>query len=154
MGLDMYLYATKYASDVEWGSDEERQMFRDIVKAANAENYIYSELPALTIDLKVGYWRKANQVHQWFVDVVQEGNDNCAEYYVSREQLQQLRDACVAVKGDKEAAEELLPPSVGFFFGSSEIDEWYWQDIDLTIEIIDKCLQMPDEWSFKYQSSW
>lgn len=154
MGLDMYLYASKYASDAEWHKDEERQVFRDIVKAVNAENYIYSDLPALTIDLKVGYWRKANQIHQWFVDTVQEGNDNCAEYYVSREQLQQLRDACVSVKGDKEAAEEILPPSVGFFFGSSEIDEWYWEDIDLTIEIIDKCLQMPDEWSFKYQSSW
>jgi hypothetical protein len=48
----------------------------------------------------------------------------------------------------------MLPPASGFFFGSLEIDEWYWQDIDTTIETIDTCLQMPDEWSFKYQSSW
>jgi hypothetical protein len=150
----MYLYATKYAADVEWSRDEERQVFRDIVKAANAEKYVYSELPTLTIDLKVGYWRKANQIHQWFVDNVQDGTDNCAEYYVSREKLQELRDLCAQVKGNKETADDMLPPASGFFFGSLEIDEWYWQDIDTTIETIDTCLQMPDEWSFKYQSSW
>jgi hypothetical protein len=48
----------------------------------------------------------------------------------------------------------LLPTQSGFFFGSTEFDEWYWQDVKSTIEIIDKCLKMDDTWSFKYQSSW
>lgn len=26
---------------------------------------------------EVGYWRKANAIHGWFVDNVQKGNDDC-----------------------------------------------------------------------------
>jgi hypothetical protein len=55
---------------------------------------------------------------------------------------------------EKDKAEALLPTQSGFFFGSTEFDEWYWQDVTSTIEIIDKCLKMDDTWSFKYQSSW
>jgi hypothetical protein len=42
----------------------------------------------------VGYWRKANHIHNWFVENVQCGVDNCGSYIVSRDQLVQLRDAC------------------------------------------------------------
>lgn len=45
----------------------------------------------------VGYWRKANHIHKWFVDNVQDGADDCKEYYVSEEKLQQLLDACQQV---------------------------------------------------------
>jgi hypothetical protein len=51
-----------------------------------------------------------------------------------------------------------LPPAEGFFFGSTEIDEWYWQDIDETIEQLTKVLahkQGEHEYlRFIYQSSW
>ena len=156
MGLDMYLYASRYASDAEWRSEDERKLFKDILQAVDGDQFVDKHLPAMTVDLKVGYWRKANQVHQWFVNNVQDGEDNCAEYYVSREKLQELRDLCVAVvkAKDAEKADELLPTTSGFFFGSTEIDEWYWQDVAETIDIIDNCLKMPEEWSFKYQSSW
>jgi len=40
------------------------------------------------------YWRKANEVHKWFVDKVQEGNDDCDEYWVSTENLEELKDRC------------------------------------------------------------
>ena len=46
----------------------------------------------------VAYWRKANQIHNWFVENVQGGNDNCEEYYVSRDQLQDLLDICLEVR--------------------------------------------------------
>ncbi len=36
---------------------------------------------------EIGYWRKANQIHHWFVETVQAGNDDCGLYAVSREQL-------------------------------------------------------------------
>ena len=39
---------------------------------------------------EIGYWRKANQIHAWFVDNVQGGKDDCEEYSVSRSQLGQL----------------------------------------------------------------
>jgi hypothetical protein len=154
MGLDMYLYASKYTSPAEWRPEDERKKFKDILKAIDGEKFVDTDLPSINIDLKVGYWRKANQIHQWFVDNVQDGNDNCAEYYVDRDKLIELRELCKLALKDKDKAKELLPTQSGFFFGSTEIDEWYWQDVNATIEIINRCLEMPDTWTFKYQSSW
>lgn len=154
MGLDMYLYASKYTSPAEWRPEDERKKFNDLLKAIDGEKFVDTDLPSIVVDLKVGYWRKANQIHQWFVDNVQNGEDNCAEYYVDRAKLIELRDLCKLALKDKGKAEELLPTQSGFFFGSTEIDEWYFQDVNLTVEIINKCLEMPDTWTFKYQSSW
>lgn len=43
---------------------------------------------------EVGYWRKANQIHAWFVDNVQNKIDDCGYYEVSKESLKELYDAC------------------------------------------------------------
>ena len=42
---------------------------------------------------EVGYWRKANAIHRWFVENVQDGNDDQKEYRVSEEQMKRLLDA-------------------------------------------------------------
>lgn len=39
---------------------------------------------------EIGYWRKANHIHKWFVDNVQKGEDDCREYIVERNQLGDL----------------------------------------------------------------
>lgn len=46
---------------------------------------------------QIGYWRKANQIHNWFVANVQKGIDNCGYYRVSCKQIQQLKEACERV---------------------------------------------------------
>jgi hypothetical protein len=49
----------------------------------------------------------------------------------------------------------LISPREGFFFGSTEVDEYYWGDIQQTIEIINHVLKnTPDDYNFLYQSSW
>lgn len=51
---------------------------------------------------------------------------------------------------------ELLPAQSGFFFGSTDYDQWYMSDIDYTIEKILKVLKTTDfdkEIVF-YRSSW
>ena len=42
------------------------------------------------VEEEVMYWRKANHIHAWFVKNVQDGIDNCAEYYVSPDNLREL----------------------------------------------------------------
>lgn len=112
-------------------------------------------LDTATLEVQVAYWRKANHIHKWFVDHVQDGNDDCEEYRVSRDQLQLLLDNCKLVLMNKEEAPKLLPRQEGFFFGSYEYDEYYWLDIQDTIEQLEKILnEYPEEWDFKYQSSW
>lgn len=40
---------------------------------------------------EVMYWRKAQDIHNWFVDNVQDGRDDCASYYVDRDNLKELK---------------------------------------------------------------
>ena len=91
--------------------------------------------------IEVGYWRKANAIHKWFVDNVQHGEDDCDYYEVSKEHVNNLLQTCKKVfnngKLDKEAAKMLLPPQTGFFFGSTDIDEGYEQDLSHTISILE-----------------
>lgn len=44
---------------------------------------------------EIGYWRKANQIHDWFVKHCQDGVDDCGYHNeVTKEQLIELRDLC------------------------------------------------------------
>jgi hypothetical protein len=62
-------------------------------------------------------------------------------------------DLCRIVIIDKSKAEQLLPSSSGFFFGNTEYDEWYYNDIQNTIEILEKALEDEDG-DYYYSSSW
>jgi hypothetical protein len=157
MGLDQYLSVSKGLykvgdNDKEYNLNRKiKSMFPEIKEASTTGNLEY-----VHVTFEVGYWRKANAIHQWFVDNCQDGDDDCRKYNVERDELKELLELCKEVKSDHSKAELLLPTSEGFFFGTYEYDEWYFRAIDDTIEIIEKCLKIPDNegWEFYYQSSW
>jgi hypothetical protein len=152
MGLDMYLYKKNYIRTDEFYKEEVRNEV--IVKTGGeVDTKIKPERIKYIVE-EVGYWRKANQIHSWFVRNVQEGNDNCGSYWVSRDTLEELLGLCKEVKEDNSKASELLPSASGFFFGGTEYDEWYFNDIDNTIKIIEECLEDEQADSFEYSSSW
>lgn len=153
MGLDMHLNASRYLSDF---NDADKQKKTEMLKLfPELKVYLAEEVnPIRTVNAEVGYWRKANQIHKWFVDNVQEGEDDCKSYYVSRDQLNELKSLCERVLANHDLAEELLPTGAGFFFGSTEYGEYYFQDLEDTIKIIDKALVLSDDWCFDYRSSW
>lgn len=161
MGLDMYLRASEYVSRNDWSRDENgdildtpNQAFKAIVEAFELENVIdKTGFAGINIDVPMGYWRKANQIHNWFVENVQDGEDNCGSYYVTRDQLEELKELCINVLANKELAEDLLPTGAGFFFGSTTYDEYYYADLNDTIGIITRCLESKFD-GFEYQSSW
>lgn len=104
---------------------------------------------------QAAYWRKANAIHQWFVEHCQAGNDDCGSYEVNREQLVELVRICKAVKQKPElAGPELLPTQEGFFFGDTGYGQWYLEGINETIEQLEKALKDPLQGQFYYQSSW
>jgi hypothetical protein len=147
MGLDMYLNAERYL----WGHEEgDKQISENIGQLIG----LPTDGKVKTITVEAGYWRKSNQIHNWFVANVQEGKDECQDSYVSREQLKELREVCQKVLDNNELAEQLLPTASGFFFGGTEYDQWYFNDIEVTIKIIDNALLMPKQWDFNYRSSW
>ena len=142
MGLDMYLTARVHCADgVEVSG----------VEAAG--------LPVAAVEYDLGYWRKANAIHGWFVDQVQDEVDDCGAYDVSIEQLRALRDVCANVLETRDSS--ALPPTAGFFFGSTDVDESYWDDLRMTVDICNKAEELMNGtthqrrwWRFTYQSSW
>lgn len=110
--------------------------------------------PGIVFD--VGTWRKANAIHRWFVDNVQDGTDDCKEYEVSREQLQELFKICVEIldKRDDKFSEEKLPPGEGFFFGGNDFDDYYYYCVERTLEILSTALSLPEDYDLSYSSSW
>lgn len=162
MGLDMYLEVRNYVSKMDYSDRENPKIkpeFAAMVKATGIKDLTkYSEFSGIQISYPVGYWRKANAIHGWFVENVQNGEDNCEPHYVSREQLAELRDLCKAALKQPAMAGDILPPTQGFFFGGYEIDEWYLKDLEYTVEMIDHVLSVVPEnnrdWSFQYTSSW
>ena len=84
MGLDMYLTKRTWVG-LNYEHNREKGQNRLIING--------KELPINTLkslNFKAGYWRKANHIHQWFVENIQDGNDDCCEYYVPRERLKEL----------------------------------------------------------------
>lgn len=93
---------------------------------------------------EVGYWRKANQIHKWFVENVQGGIDNCDYHEVSKAQLEKLKGTVQLTLNNLDHAETLLPTCDGFFLDSIEYDEHYKADLEHTLKILDKVLKETD----------
>ena len=153
MGLDMYLERKRYLSK------EQR-------KKLKCEGLDVSKVNELIED--VMYWRKANAIHKWFVDNVQDGTDDCKEYWVDPEKLKELYDIVCEVLEAKvkpgkltmvkghEVAESKLPTTQGCFFGTEEYDEYYYQDLENTKKGLEE-LFSDENWGrfdYYYQSSW
>jgi hypothetical protein len=150
MGLDMYLSKKTYVKYWEHKGDDNYEV--KVTKGGNPTKIDPKKVSYVTEE--VGYWRKANQIHDWFVKNVQDGVDDCRNAYVSREKLQELLDICRIVSIDKDKAEDLLPTASGFFFGGTEYDEWYYEQINDTIQILEEGLSDENADEFEYHSSW
>lgn len=172
MGLDMYLEKKTYVKN--WDHTPEENKYEiDIKQGGLKVKHINTEkISEITED--IGYWRKANAIHNWFVNNIQEGNDNCKEYYVPKEKLKKLKEICekvieslekkeinedgIEIKptttfANTEIAKKLLPTTPGFFFGDTEYNEWYLSNLKETIKIINNALECEEE-DIYYSSSW
>jgi hypothetical protein len=146
MGLDMYLNAHQYVSP--YGNEE-------LYAKLNA----IKEMPTLRakgISYEAIYWRKANAIHQWFINNVQKGVDDCGEYTVTRQALDCLMQVCGKVNTDHKCAKLYLPVADGFFFGSQVYDEDYFLEIQRTEHMLNLLLHEADDdsWTFTYRASW
>lgn len=139
MGLDMYLMKRKtfleptYA-DIKFEPSDDTcfviEPFSTVVKGANT----------ITASYEFIYFRKFNMIHKWFVDNIQDGKDDCGEYYAPIEMLEKLMETCNKVLENHELAEELLPTQCGCFFGGTEYDEYYFNKVQYTAEELEKVI--------------
>ena len=121
MGLDMYLTRKVYV-----GAEYEHRKVTGKVEIKVGKEKLNIDFHKISeISEKVGYWRKANQIHSWFVKNVQDGEDNCQEAYVSKEQLEELKSLCEKIINSTK----LVPDKVhnGTSYKGNEVIE-HWED--------------------------
>ena len=163
MGLDIYFYERHYLKgkkgDEDYYPDVRVQEYEDwtgkkwdarIIKNAK---YVVSE---------AGYFRKANQIQGFINDKYAEdynGDINCKDVYLTKNVIMELYDICkelLAIKDKKkfeEVAAEKLPTCSGVFFGSTEYDEYYCEDLKRYIEMVDK-MELDNEYIDYYYHCW
>ena len=81
----------------------------------------------------IGYFRKVNFLVKFF-----DYEENCEDKEITIEEVTDLLERCKEIlkHNSKKKAEALLPTQSGFFFGSTDYDEWYFSDVK---EVRDWC---------------
>lgn len=108
-------------------------------------------------DQKAIYWRKSNFVHRYFTKDWEERGfktDNVTEFPVSKSDLKELLELCKVVLEDHTQALHLLPTMKGFFFGSIDYDDWYFNDIKYTKEELEQVLKEAEDNDEFYYFAW
>jgi hypothetical protein len=90
MGLDMYMEKRNYVKNWKHQSKEERHTFSIKRNGKKVEDIKPDRIKYIVEE--VAYWRKANAIHNYFVEVVAGGGEfkNCGEINVSHEDLKEL----------------------------------------------------------------
>lgn len=155
MGLDIYFHKAKRT---EWERfQNELSDYENLPE--NKQDEV--ENPYRTFNpQEVGYFRKVNFLMSFF-----NYDGNCEYKEIAREELQALRDACEEISemkpikvevhkypyggvtevkeyslADQERCAELLPTQSGFFFGSTDYNEWYFADVKEVFAWVDGVL--------------
>ena len=164
MGLDMYLYREQFVSGWNYSKDADTSLYDTILEATGLERCEGS--PHAMLKVCVAYWSKANAIHGWFVRELAGGVDECQPIHVPIAKLRELRDKAEAMLNvpanfrANVAEKSGLTSQSGFFFGSTDYDDWYIEDMKHTVKQIDAALaSIPadaSDWdySFIYQASW
>ena len=170
MGLDMYLFVEKstYTSHYDLKAHPEKQelvkdFFPKELKTFQDQIFERNFLDK-TERFQIGYWRKANAIHNWIVQNCADGVDECQDIFLSEEKISTLRDLCIKVLDNPQDSANLLPTASGFFFGSQAYDEWYMDEIKYTKDLLDQVLAFLSDreneetpgiyYSILYRASW
>lgn len=174
MGLDMYLEAKKYIGVYKKIKEPYLNVSKKVYYEPEKAYDDFSDIEKVPtkgikyIEYEIGYWRKVNWIHKWFVDNVQGGKDDCQDHYVLGKNLKDLKTLCEELlkNKDENLALEKLPPCSGFFFGFSEPQklnekekqyfwEEYWSSLQETVQILERAINLQKEGlDIYYYSSW
>ena len=93
----------------------------------------------LTEFTEVAYFRKVNFLVDFFGY-----KENLSEVTITREKIELLIKKCKIVLENNELAKDLLPTVPGFFFGSLEYDEDYFESVADVLHEFEKILSDTD----------
>lgn len=146
MGLDIYFYKFKKA---DWKKASELKEAIANEPDDEKANKMIDEANEMLPDIQteIGYFRKVNFLMAFF-----NYEGNCEYKEITRKQLRELKDKCFAVytlkPGDGVMTDEIikkcsetLPTQAGFFFGNTNYDEWYFQEVKEVLEWVSGVLE-------------
>ena len=79
---------------------------------------------------EIGYFRKVNFLIPFFESQLGCEIENLRKIKIDKEDAEELLRRCSAVLDDHSRAKELLPTQEGFFFGSTDYDDYYFEDVE------------------------
>lgn len=149
MGLDMYLEAKRYVAPY----DEHSEPMRHAIGAAIGyvppkvkPGHDASLLEVCGVTVRVGYWRKFGALHRWFVDNVQEGDDNCRPAYVQEDCLRGLQRLCERMIAHSACVTEQV---------SVDRADWGIEELPYTLDILTHAIILQQQgWDIYYRASW
>jgi hypothetical protein len=167
MGLDMYLFSLPKISGMDY--DQIVLANRYLTEPENLQNEMYERVKPhikhfeefgsswTSLFEEIAYWRKANQIHNWFVNTLHyEKDEPCFTVEVTKDQLSELHKLCVRVLKQKEHPATLLPTRPGCYFGNLSYDQYYYREIFETESLLAHFLENFnfDTHYLLYQCSW
>ena len=90
--------------------------------------------------MESAYFRKVNFIYRYFGEKLVD--ESCI---VTKAEIEDIIERCKKVLADHSLAKELLPTCDGFFFGSTDYDNWYFKDVEDCQKQMEKLLEDYDE---------
>lgn len=142
MGLDIRFEKAK-----RHRVEETEERLNEIEKELENANYssvkefdnLKNEYDELNPWKEVAYFRKVNFLLPFF-----EYGENCSRLEIDDYKIDELLFKCKQVLEDHSLAETLLPTQGGFFFGNSEYNDWYFEDVK---EVYDKFSEIAEDFN-------
>ena len=143
MGLDITFYKAKRLKDNETKERLEeirKELATEYLKSIDERNSkLINELEAEKEKInpwnEVAYFRKVNFLIPFFGY-----EENCSNIEIDKYQVEDLIEACKEVLANHDKASFLLPTQTGFFFGSTDYDDWYFDDVQNVKEKFEEIL--------------
>ena len=162
MGLDMFLESVPKVEGVDpytlvtldlYEFDKEKN--QDLYKKIEPHIYLKGKhITWLAISVTEGKWNKAHSINGWFVEMIQDGENDCDYYEVSREDITELLSLCKTVMKYEDGKRE--DAFYGYSCGWSDTRKI---DIETLEETINICQRILRKFDFKnrtlfYTNSW
>lgn len=148
MGLDITFYKAKRSKDNETKERLEEISLEEIRKTLATEyiksidernSKVIKELEEEKENTnpwnEVAYFRKVNFLIPFFGY-----EENCSNIEIDKYQVEDLIEACKEVLANHDKASFLLPTQAGLFFGSTDYDDWYFDDVQNVKEKFEEIL--------------
>ena len=141
MGLDIRFEKAKRrrVEETEERLNEIKKEFENPNYSVKKFHSLKNEYDELNPWKEVAYFRKVNFLLPFF-----EYGENCSRLEIDDYKIDELLVKCKQVLEDHSLAETLLPTQGGFFFGNSEYNDWYFEDVK---EVYDKFSEIAEDFN-------